>query len=235
MFGRKSATGKHEVPMPEGNEGPPDSNRPSGLCPRCSKQSSFQYFNSMPLTFNGGYMLGRDGSSTPTFIERSTVLICRHCNQGISILEEEFTAEDGKIAWRGFQWWPLIASSLHNAVPKPITSAFLEATQALSANCPRASAVMARRTLEAIAADKGEANGTLAQRLKNLSDNGTLHSTLSEWSKEVRLIGNKGAHYDPLDDVSVKDARQLNDFIHELVKYLYVLPAELNARRAQKP
>ena len=44
-----------------------------------------------------------------------------------------------------------------------------------------------------------------------------------------------GAHYDPMDTVDVGDAQQLIDFIRELLNYLYVLPWELNARRATKP
>jgi len=93
---------------------------------------------------------------------------------------------------------------------------------------------MARRTLEAIATDKGEANGALAQRLSNLSTKGFLHATLADWAKEVRLIGNVGAHFDPISDVSLDDARQLIDFIRELAKFLYVLPYELNERRTEK-
>lgn len=241
MFGRTKIPGKRGEPIPESNEGPPDSARPSGLCPRCEKQSSFDYVGSLPLTFDGGYVIGRDANS-PTFNERSTVLICRHCNQGIAVLEEQWTGEyksaeskgGGAVTWRGFHWWPLVGSSLHPSVPLPIASAFQEAVQALSANCPRAAAVMARRTLEAITRDKGETTGTLAQQLNNLATKGLLHPTLADWSKEVRLLGNVGAHFDPINDVSTGDSRQLNDFILELVKFLYVLPFELSARRAPK-
>src|SRR5690606_10501977 len=98
--------------------------------------------------------------------------------------------------------------------------------------CPRASAVMARRTLEAIAVDNGETSGTLAQKLTKMSEKGILQPNLSDWSKEVRLIGNKGAHFDPMDIVSKEDAQQLLNFIRNLLKYLYELPAELNRRRS---
>jgi hypothetical protein len=198
---------------------------------------------SLPLTFDGGYIIGRGEPNMPTFHERSTVLICRNCHQGVAVLEEQWTGKHrsveqqggGTISWKGFHWWPLVGASLHKAVPAFISSAFNEAVLALSANCPRAAAVMARRTLEAIATDKGEANGTLAQRLNNLSTKGFLHATLADWAKEVRLIGNAGAHFDPISDVSLVDARQLVDFIRELAKFLYVLPYELNERRTAKP
>jgi hypothetical protein len=90
---------------------------------------------------------------------------------------------------------------------------------------------MSRRTLEAITVEMGETKGSLAERLKNLSEKGVLHPSLSEWAKEVRLIGNKGAHFDPINEVSTDDAKQLLTFIKELLKFLYELPAELNRRR----
>jgi len=90
---------------------------------------------------------------------------------------------------------------------------------------------MARRTLEAIAVDKGETTGVLAERLKKLAARGVLQPTLADWAKEVRLVGNTGAHFDPIDTVSKADAEQLNAFVRELLRYLYELPAELGRRK----
>ncbi|MBS4539205.1 DUF4145 domain-containing protein [Clostridium sp. D2Q-11] len=126
---------------------------------------------------------------------------------------------------------PLPEFNLSSDIPKEIANAFSEATTALLANCPRASAVMARRILEAIAVDKGETSGSLAQRLANLSSTVIIHPTLTEWTKEVRLIGNQGAHFDLINNISKKDAQQLLNFIRELLKFRYELPAELNRRR----
>lgn len=243
FFRKKAATGARGEPMPLENDGPPDSETPSGLCPRCEKQSSFEYVHSLPLTFDGGYILGRGEANQPTFSERITLLICRHCKQGVLVLEEQWVGEHrakerqggGVVAWRGFHWWPLAGARLHAAIPASIQGAYNEGVLALAANCPRAAAVMARRTLEAVAVDKGEATGPLVQRLNNLSAKGLLHPSLVEWIKEVRLVGNAGAHYDPMDTVAPNDAKQLIDFIRELLNYLYVLPWELNARRAAKP
>ena len=91
---------------------------------------------------------------------------------------------------------------------------------------------MARRTLEAIAVDKGELKGSLAEWLRALGVKGVLHPTLSEWAKEVRLVGNTGAHFDPIQQVSSEDAQQLINFVRELLRYLYELPAELARRRS---
>jgi len=90
---------------------------------------------------------------------------------------------------------------------------------------------MARRTLEAITVDKGETQGVLADRLKNLAAKGVLQPTLADWAKEVRLVVNVGAHFDPIKQISKEDAQQLISFIRELLRYLYEMPADLARRR----
>lgn len=226
-----------ELPLP--NEGLPDSNNPGGLCPRCNKQSSFEVIGSMPVTFDGGILEGSDGRKVSSYSERVSVLVCRHCKQGVVVIEEEYVGDlprkqqssGGYMSHRGFHWWPLPNMNLSSDIPKEIAGAFSEAAAALLADCPRASAVMARRTIEAIAVDKGEKTGPLAHRLAKLGSEGILHPALIEWTKEVRLIGNQGAHFDLIDTVSKEDAQQLLDFIRELLKFLYELPAELYRRR----
>jgi hypothetical protein len=244
IFGKNTAIGKRGEPIPENNDGEPDSATQAGLCPRCEKQLSFHIFGSIPLTFDGGRMIGRgDEPDEPTYTERATVLICHHCKQGVCVLEEKWIGGrrwtekqgGGNIIWQGFHWWPYPGVTSHKAIPLAIADAMHEATLALSANCLRASAVMARRSLEAIAVDQGETKGALADKLKNLATRGLLQPTLAEWAKEVRLVGNTGAHFDPITVVDSDDAKQLIEFVRELAKYLYVLPYELQARRAAKP
>jgi hypothetical protein len=94
---------------------------------------------------------------------------------------------------------------------------------------------MARRCLEAITVDQGENAGTLKNRLERLATRNVLHPSLVEWSNELRLVGNVGAHFDPISDVSQEDARQLLNFLRELLKYLYELPAALTRRRNASP
>jgi hypothetical protein len=238
---KESRKGKREEPLPEPNEGLPDSHRPSGLCPRCGKQSSFEIVGSLPVTFDSSYSYGGERYE-PNIIDRVSSLICRHCKQGVVVVEEEWVGDapkkkqksGGVISHRGIHWWPLPETNLSADIPRLIADVFGEAAMALAANCPRASAVMARRTLEAVTVEKGEDKGTLAERLKALGSKGVLLPTLSEWAKEVRLIGNVGAHFDPIETVSHEDAQQLLSFVRELLCYLYELPAELGRRRDSK-
>lgn len=241
-FNRKTEIGKRGEQLPETHEGLPDSHRPNGLCPRCGKQSSFDILGSLPVTFDSFYLSHRDGTQQRTIIDRVSSLICRHCGHGVVVVEEEWVGDkprtsgssSGEISFRGIHWWPLPESNLSSDIPEFISQAFSEALTCLTANCPRASAVMARRVLEAITVDKGEEKGTLVNRLATLSQKGVLLPTLADWAKEVRLIGNQGAHYDPLQPVNTEDAKQLLSFLRELLKYLYELPADLKRRREKQ-
>jgi hypothetical protein len=162
------------------------------------------------------------------------VLVIEEKWVGDSPQRAQTTTKGGAITYRGFHWWPLPQMSPSRDTPKDISECFSEAASALYANCPRAAAVMARRTLEAVCADKKETQGTLAQRLESLRASGVLLPTLADWAKEVRLIGNAGAHFDPIQTVTIEDAGQLAAFVTELLKYLYELPGELARRRGGK-
>jgi hypothetical protein len=192
------------------------------------------------LTFSGSVVVSHDGSHRRDGIDQVSSLICRNCGQGTVVVEEQWVGDHpvrermtgGMLSWRGFHWWPLPQAKKSADVPSDIADALAEAATALAAGCYRASAVMARRTLEAVTADQGESNGTLATRLAALSSKGVLQPTLGDWAKEVRLVGNTGAHFDPIDTVPKEDAEQLLSFVQELLRYLYELPAELNRRRS---
>ena len=187
-----------------------------------------------------------DGTLDVQHVDRASVLHCRSCQQGVVVVEEQRIGDrswrvegavrkGGDVTWRGIHWWPSADTRVSIDVPTQIAEVFQEAVQAQYAGCPRAAAVMARRTLEAITADKGETKGTLSGQLKNLASAEVLLPTLADWSKEVRLVGNASAHFDPINSVSTKDAEDLISFVRELLRYLYDLPADLSRRRKGTP
>ncbi len=242
--GKKRSIGKTGEKLPEKSEALPNSTLPQGLCPRCQKQSSFEVGGTKPVTFDPDLILVEPGGSgTAVAVDQVSVLYCRNCKQGIVVVEEQCIADrswrklktrknrGGVITWRGIHWWPAADAQVSADVPTQSAEAFQEAARAAHARCPRASAAMARRTLEAITVDKGAATGVLADRLKGLAAKGVLLPTLADWAREVRLIGNTGAHFDPINTVSDKDAAELLAFIRELLRYLYELPADLSKRK----
>jgi len=231
-FGKSK--GKRGEPLPEKHDGLPDSDVKAGLCPRCMKQSSFDVISTIPVTFDGGYIIEHSGSHIPTHSDQVSVLVCRHCRQGIVAVEEQYYEESsdskfgGKIIrHRGIYWWPLPSVEKSEEIPESIVEAFSEAERALAANCPRAAAVMARRTIEAVTDNLGKTSGTLYKRLEILKNEGTLHPTIYDWASGIRILGNVGAHYDPLQSISRDEASELIAFVRELLKYVYEFPARL--------
>lgn len=244
MFGlfkrRDSEEGQRGEPLPPRNEGLPDSDVKSGLCPRCQKQSSFEVLSTVPVTFEGGYAILPDGGREPVSSDQVSILLCRHCQQGVVVVEEQYFGEPepgrgGRlILHRGIHWWPLPSASRSQDIPPKIAEVYSEAQRALAANCPRAAAVMSRRTLEAVTVELGEASGPLAQRLKTLEAAGKLHQSLADWATEVRLLGNAGAHFDPINSVSKEDAQALINFTRELLRYVFEYPAQVQRLRQER-
>ena len=242
LFGnRKTIKGSRNEDLPEQNEGYPDSDKPYGLCPRCNKQSSFESLGILPATFDSGFYVAPDGQRKYDYYDRVASLLCRNCNQPIIVLEEKYVGDkpakdfiaSGSVAWQGFFWWPFPNISYSEEVPTTIQKIIQEAKVAYAAQCFRSSAVMARRALEAITVDKGELDGKLVQRIKNLVSAGTIDKNLGDWANEVRLIGNTAAHFDPADDVAKEDANQIIMFIDQLINYIYIMPAVISKRRTK--
>lgn len=233
--------GERNEDLPLTHDGLPDSYRPNGLCPRCGKQSSFEITGEIPVTFSGGLSYPSDGSKPhQCFSDKVICMVCRHCHQGVVVVEEEWIedhpsrqgfGQGGEISFRGIHWWPLPQNKLSDDIPSEISNIYAEAVKTYYAKAPRATAVMLRRTIEAIASHFDENEGPLVQRLQHLLEKNILQPSLSDWAKEVRLIGNQGAHYDPANEVNMEDANQLLTFVQELMKYLFELPAELQRRR----
>ena len=243
IFGKSNVIkGQRNEDIPLTHDGLPDSYMPNGLCPRCGKQSSFEMIGGLPVTFSGT-LVYPSGNREPYkhYSDRVISMVCRHCQQGVVVIEEEWIGDHpsregmgngGENSFRGIHWWPLPNSKLSEDIPQNIAEIFAEAVTTYYAKAPRATAVMLRRTIEAIVVHLGEDRGSLAQRLQKLSDKNVLQPSLSEWAKEIRLVGNQGAHFDPAEIVSMVDATQLMSFVQELMKYLFILPAELQRRRS---
>lgn len=243
IFGKPSnkKVGNRGEELPADNYGYPDTHIPSGLCSRCNKQSSFEVIESIPISFTGTfYSGGRNAQPERSFDDQVSLLECRSCKQIMVVIEESYINETpkridmdkgGYMSFRGFFWWPMNNISQTDDVPKDIASAYNEGVTCLSASCPSAATVMFRRTLEAIAVDKGYNENTLHKSLIKMFDEGTLPTTFKEWVNELKNVGNAGAYFDPIEKVDVKDARDMQKFIEELINHIYIIPEQLRKRR----
>jgi hypothetical protein len=110
-------------------------------------------------------------------------------------------------------------------IPPQVGSAYAEGMRALSVKAARAAVVMFRGMLAQVVADKGsaaaQAKHSLYDKLEQMSQDGSLHPSLVEWAREIRLIGNAAAHPDALDPVSDEEAADLARLCRQLLNVVY--------------
>lgn len=242
-----STNGFRSTPNPDT---PPDSWDPTGICPRCGRTSNFHNMGNLPVTFDPRIVAeGRDGTH-PLVFEQVSALQCAGCGQGVVVVEEEWVGEHparerqggGTISYRGIHWWPVpAAANLDASIPPEVVGGFTEGVRCLSAQAPRAAAVMFRRTLEAVVRASGSATAVrtledrnLAAALAVMATEHTLDPSLAQWAKELRLVGNAGGHLDPLDDVDMDEAEEMSRLARGMFTYLYEMPAKLARSRAPR-
>lgn len=248
-LGRERPKGERGETLPEADpDTPPDSSDPTGICPRCGRASNFAPVNEpIPVSFNWSITsVGPNGAPEPEVMDRVVSLLCRGCRQSTVVVEEQWVGEQpsrsgrgfGVIRYRGIHWWPPPgAADLDEAIPAPIRDAYSEGMRCLSVRAPRAAVVMLRRTLEGVVHDKGSENArkalekNLAAALGVMAEEGTLDKSLSEWAAEIRVVGNVGAHVDPIDDVSEQEAKGTSRLARQVLHYLYELPASITRTR----
>jgi Domain of unknown function (DUF4145) len=224
--------------MPERDpDGLPTSTDPSGPCPRCGRTSNFSMlYGPFAVTFtqldpSGGGRLAA---------EEVAVFECSGCRQCTVVVERNVGPPGAPARTiEGIHWWPAPgAADLDPDIPEPVASAFSEGMRALSANCPRAAAVMFRGMLTEVVRDKGseavQKASSLVQQLKVMEQEGTLYPSLVEWAAEIRLVANAAAHVDELQPVDQAEAADLSRLCRQLITMVYETPARIRrARRAR--
>lgn len=236
------------MPKPTNPETAPDSDDPTGPCPRCGRVSNFHHAGYLAVTFKEGvYAIDPGGSQQRLVAERVSVLHCPGCRQGTVVVEEETLdgtprrgmGGGGVLGWSGIHWWPPVVAPVDASIPEEIRSTFAEGVRCLGALAPRAAVVMFRRTLEAIVRNKGsaaaQAAGTLAKGLKQMATDGALSGDVATWAEEIRVVGNAGAHFDAGAPVDPDEAEELSRLTKALLEYLYEHPARIRRTRGKTP
>jgi hypothetical protein len=208
----------------------PDSADLGGPCPRCGRIAAFDHPG------RGFTLLKPDGA------ERVIILKCMGCSDSIVVVERRVQARppgNGGDVFEGIHWWPLPGlGDLDPDIPPQVSSAYSEGMRALSAKAARAAVVMFRGMLAEIVADKGsaaaQAKNSLYAKLEQMSQDGSLHPSLVDWAKEIRLIANAAAHPDALDPVSEEEAGDLARLCRQMLNVVYEVPARIARNRAAR-
>lgn len=165
-----------------------------------------------------------------------TLLRCPKCNQPMLSVQdyyddgEEWTAGDPRIVY------PESYKKLDHNVPEAIRKSYDEAVTCFGVRAYTASAIMCRRTLEAVVEEKIPKKQPLATGIKALQKQGLIDPQLVEWAEMLRVSGNKAAH-EVGQNISKQDAGDTIDFTHALVEYLFTYKQKFEQfkERAKKP
>ncbi|MBK1616526.1 hypothetical protein CKO44_24090 [Rubrivivax gelatinosus] len=121
-------------------------------------------------------------------------------------------------------------------IPANVLRTFDEAITCHSQGCFVAAAIMVRRTLEEVCAERQAAGRDLKSRINDLRSKIVIPSELLDAMDELRILGNDAAHieakeYNSISDVEVTVAIQ---FTKEILKSLYQYVSLLGRLRALK-
>jgi hypothetical protein len=153
--------------------------------------------------------------------------MCDQCEELILLV-----IEDKKI----IDQYPKKTPKLDPAIPSDVANDYIEAIKCFDIGANKASLVMCRRALQTSVIQKGATRGKLSDQINELFNKGIITEDIMNWSHEIRLTGNIGAHpdQDGLENVSPQDTEELIKFMEEYLNYVYIMPAKVAAKRAKK-
>jgi len=108
-------------------------------------------------------------------------------------------------------------------LPEAVVSAFEEAVKCHAQECYKAAAMMVRKTLEEVCADRGAQGATLKKRIESLASQVVLPKPLLDGLDSLRLLGNDAAHVESrdFDRVDRTEVEVAIDVAKEILKATY--------------
>ena len=121
-------------------------------------------------------------------------------------------------------------------VPGAMADSLDEAVRCHAAGCYRAAALMVRRSLEELCADKGAMGKDLRTRIDALSTTIVVSRELLEAAHELRILGNDAAHLEAraYEEISGAEVEVAIELTQELIKAIYQHSALVAKMRALK-
>lgn len=132
--------------------------------------------------------------------------------------------------------YPKKVPKLDPAIPTDVANDYIEAVKCFDIGASKASAVMCRRALQTSVIQQGATKDKLGEQIDELFKKGIITKDMMNWSHEIRVTGNLGAHPDKdgLEDITPDDAEDLIKFMEEYLNYVYTMPAKVLAKRTRR-
>jgi hypothetical protein len=132
--------------------------------------------------------------------------------------------------------YPALDEEPDEHLPQGVKIAFSEAMRSLNEGIWNGCVLMCRRALEEAVADLGATGKVLFDKIDNLASEHKITPDLAAWAHETRLAGKLGAHGVESDEKKWNeevDAQEIVEFSRWFFRYVYVLPKQLEERRAR--
>ncbi len=179
----------------------------TGMCPSCGKTVTFVELNNTP-DFHGG--------PTSCGVRRCPDDACGQ------VVFVEVDPQTNKVV----EMWPRPTSTFPGLkMPEGVRSALQEAHTCADQRCFVAAAVMLRRTLEMLCADKKATGDDLFARIEALKANAILPAPLFDGMHNLRMLGNDAAHVEAkaYEDIGAAEVETALPLTAEILKAVYGL------------
>jgi hypothetical protein len=194
-------------------------------CPHCGAYAQHDRQGPLVVYSVGTDIVGGRGVAINHF---SVVIRCLLCTKDTYFLVRN-VAQHAEILHQ----YPLPITALSTQLPANMAPVVLEAEKCLAVGAPNACGVMCRRAMHVLCQDKGAQGKDLFKQLQDLKDRHLITPDLWQWAEELRVVGKHGAHPE-WEDVTMDDADYAMRFLREVLRYVYVNPAERAARKLKE-
>lgn len=149
---------------------------------------------------------------------------CTTCSQVSLLSDWELSEEERGVLSHALLLYPH-QKRFGDEVPLVIRTTFFEAKKVKRIS-PMSFAILARKTLEMICADKEAKGRNLKEKIKSLTTNKVLPDTLNVISEAVRFFGNESAHSNDIA-INSNQVDLLDDLVNIVIEYVYIVPSKI--------
>lgn len=200
-------------------------------CPHCGSKAHIE------AVWNDCHRF-RDGD-----VEFYVIFRCKPCKKLLLktfFLEQNSYSSEENLTMRGWKHtFPMsmddqLSPEEKEHVSPEVLADYEEALQCKSVGADKASCAMFRRALQTalvILGAKPDAN--LIDQINSLT---SLPEDIKDWSHQIRIFGNWGAHPDKdnLKNVDRDDVLEVHDFFSKFLVYTFIMPAKVKASRERR-
>ena len=202
------------------------------LCPHCGAKSHIE------ALWNESHKL-RNGD-----VEFYVVFRCKPCRKLLLktffLRQNPYNRGDEDLEVKG--WDEMFPTSLDDQlnkeekefIPTEILLDYQEALKCKAIAANRASCAMFRRSLQSALVKLGaDAKLDLVKQIESLEN---LPKDIKDWTHQIRIFGNWGAHPDKdnLKDVDSNDVTETHDFTSKFLLYMFIMPEKVRLSREKR-